>query len=71
VIRGRLRAQVRNNTASRTDVTLGYLLGQWLAGHQVEAMTRATYRRLIDSFIRPASGNTPISRLGPHPFEKL
>jgi integrase len=54
VIRDRLRAQVRENTAARTNVTLGYLLDQWLSGHQVEETTRATYRLLIDSFIRPA-----------------
>jgi integrase len=74
VIRDRLRAQVRENTAARTNVTLSYLLDQWLSGHQVEETTRTTYRLLIDSFIRPALGDTPISRLcrlGPRPFEQL
>jgi integrase len=44
------------------------------SGHQVEETTRATYRLLIASFIRPALGDTPMSRLcrlGPRPFEQL
>jgi integrase len=72
VIRDRLRTQAQENTAARTNVTLGYLLDQWLSGHQVEETTRATYRLLIDSFILPALGDTPISRLcwlGPRRFE--
>jgi len=36
VIRDRLRQQVRDDTAARTNVTLGYLLDPWLSGHQVE-----------------------------------
>lgn len=74
VLRDRLRAQVRDNTAARTNVTLGYLLDEWLAGHQVEETTRASYRLLIDGFIRPALGDIPIARLcrlGPRPFEQL
>src|SRR3981081_4493976 len=74
LIRDRLREQVRDNTAARTNVTLGYLLDEWLSGHQVEETTRATYRLLIDSFICPALGDTPMSRLcrlGPRPFEQL
>jgi integrase len=73
-LRDRLRAQVRDNTAARTNVTLSYLLDEWLAGHQVEETTRASYRLLIDGFIRPALGDTPIARLcrlGPRPFEQL
>jgi integrase len=74
VLRDRLRQQVHNNTAAKTNVTLGYLLDEWLTGHQVEETTRASYRLLIDSFIRPALGDTPIARLcrlGPRPFEQL
>jgi hypothetical protein len=73
-LRDRLRQQGKDNTAAKTNVTLGYLLDEWLAGHQVEETTRATYRLLIDGFIRPALGNTPISglcRLAPRPFEQL
>ncbi|MGH3514239.1 MAG: hypothetical protein ACRDRB_18485 [Pseudonocardiaceae bacterium] len=33
--------QVRDNTAARTNVTLGYLLDEWLSGHQVEETTCA------------------------------
>lgn len=74
VLRDRLRQQVKDNTAAKTNVTLGYLLDEWLASHQVEETTRATYRLLIDSFIRPTFGDTPLTRLcrlGPRPFEQL
>ncbi|MGB6163007.1 MAG: hypothetical protein WCF33_07040 [Pseudonocardiaceae bacterium] len=43
VLRDGLRAQVRDNTAVRTNVTLSYLLDEWLTGHQVEETTRASY----------------------------
>ncbi|MGH3913112.1 MAG: hypothetical protein ACRDTC_06840 [Pseudonocardiaceae bacterium] len=63
MLRDRLRAQVRDNTAAKTNVTLGYLLNEWLSGHQVEETTRASYRLLIDGFIRPALGDTPLGQL--------
>ncbi|MGH3962146.1 MAG: hypothetical protein ACRDRY_02660 [Pseudonocardiaceae bacterium] len=71
-IRDRLRQQVRDNTAARTNVTLGYLLDEWLSGHQVEETTRDSYRLLINGFIGPALGATPLAQLcrqGPRPFE--
>jgi len=74
LLRDGLRRQVQEATAARTNVTLGYLLDEWLSSHQVEETTRATYRLLIDGFIRPALGDTPMSRLcrlGPRPFEQL
>ena len=74
VLRDRLRQQVKDNIAAKTNVTLGYLLDEWLASHQVEETTRATYRLLVDSFIGPAFGYTPLTRLcrlGPRPFEQL
>jgi integrase len=74
LIRDRLREQVRDNTTARTNVTLGYLLDEWLSGHQVEETTRDSYRLLINGFIRPALGNTPLAQLcrqGPRPFEQL
>jgi integrase len=74
LVRDRLRGQVRDNTAARTNVTLGYLLDEWLSGHQVEETTRDSYRLLINSFIRPALGATPLAQLcrqGPRPFEQL
>jgi integrase len=74
LVRDRLREQVRDNTAARTNVTLGYLLDEWLSGHQVEETTRASYRLLINGFIRPALGATPLAQLcrqGPRPFEQL
>jgi integrase len=42
-LRDGLRRQVQEATAARTNVTLGYLLDEWLSGHQVEETTRATY----------------------------
>lgn len=63
VIRDQLRQQVRDNTAARTNVTLGYLLDEWLSGHQVEETTRDSYRMLIYGFIRPALGTTPLTQL--------
>ncbi|MGH3935750.1 MAG: tyrosine-type recombinase/integrase, partial [Pseudonocardiaceae bacterium] len=60
--------------AARTNVTLGYLLDTWLPRHQVEDGTRASYQLLIERFIRPALGNTSLSRLGrlgPRPFEQF
>jgi integrase len=74
VLRDRFRAQVRDDTAARTNVTLGYLLDEWLSGHQVEETTRDSYRLLINRFVRPALGETSLSRLsrlGPRPFEQL
>ncbi|MBV8542396.1 MAG: hypothetical protein JO115_24410 [Pseudonocardiales bacterium] len=74
LIRDQLRQQVRDNTAARTDVTLGHLLDEWLSEHQVQETTRAGYRLLIEGFIRPALGATPLAQLcrqGPRPFEQL
>ena len=50
VIRDQLRQQMRDNTAARTNVTLGYLVDEWLSGHQVEGTTRDSYRLLINGF---------------------
>jgi hypothetical protein len=41
--------------------SLGYPLDEWLTGHQVGETTCATYRLLIDGFIRQVFGDTPIS----------
>jgi hypothetical protein len=65
-------APVRGRLAS--NVTLGYLLDEWPSGHQVEETTRASYRLLINGFIRPPLGATPLAplcRQGPRPFEQL
>jgi hypothetical protein len=43
-LRDKFRRQVAEATAARTSVTLGYLLDEWLAGHQVEETTRTSYR---------------------------
>jgi hypothetical protein len=56
---------MKENTAAKTNVTLGYMLDEWSASHSVEETTRTTYRLLIEDFIRLALGDTPISRL-PH-----
>ena len=73
-LRDRFRAQLREQTAVRTGVTLGYLLDEWLAGHQVEATTRASYSLYVERFIRPALGDqtlTQLARHGPRPYEQL
>jgi integrase len=73
-LRDKFRTQVRERTAVRTGVTLGYLLDEWLAGHQVEATTRASYSLYVERFIRPALGDQTLARLaqlGPRPYEQL
>src|SRR5918998_618422 len=73
-LRDKFRRQVAEATAARTSVTLGYLLDEWVAGHQVEETTRTSYRIAIDKFLRPAVGDTSLSRLaqlGARPFEQL
>ena len=55
-------------------MTLGHLLDEWLAGHQVEATTRASNSLYVERFIRPALGDQTLSRLaqqGPRPYEQL
>jgi hypothetical protein len=56
-LRDDFRKQTENHTAVRTNVTLRVLLAEWLAGHQVEPSTRASYALLIDKFILPALGD--------------
>lgn len=62
-LRDKFRRQVAEATAARTSVTLGYLLDEWLAGHQVEETTRTSYRVAIEKFLKPAVGDTSLSRL--------
>jgi integrase len=55
-------------------VTVGYLLDEWLAGHQVEETTRTSYRVAIEKFLKPAVSDTSLSwlaQLGARPFEQL
>jgi integrase len=73
-LRDKFRRQVADATAARTSVTLGYLLDEWLAEHQVEETTRTSYRVAIEKFIKPAMGGTSLTRLaqlGARPFEQL
>ena len=73
-VSGQFRRQVAEATSARTSVTLGYLLDEWLAGHQVEETTRTSYRVAIENFIKPAIGDTSLTRiaqLGARPFEQL
>ncbi len=73
-LRDKFRRQVAEATSARTSVTLAYLLDEWLAGHQVEETTRTSYRVAIDNFIKPAIGDTSLTRmaqLGARPFEQL
>jgi hypothetical protein len=61
-LRDKFRRQVAEATSARTSVTLGYLLDEWLSGHQVEETTRASYRVAIDNFIRRNPSFAPRSR---------
>lgn len=73
-LRDKFRRQVADATAARTSVTLGYLLDQWLADHQVEETTRTSYQVAVEKFIKPAVGDTSLTRLGQlgaRPFEQL
>ncbi len=73
-LRDRFRQQVRSRTAVRSNVTLRYLLNEWITGHQVEPTTRETYALLIEKFIAPAIGDETLGKLaqlGSHPYEKL
>ena len=61
----------RPGTAVRTN---GTLLTEWLAGHQVEPSTRASYALLIGEIILPALGDQTLpapAELGPRPYERL
>ena len=62
VLRDGFRKQIDDHTAVRTNVTLRVLLAEWLAGHQVEPSTRASYALLIDKFILPALGDQTFPR---------
>ena len=46
-LRTKFRRQVTDATATRTSAMLGYLLGELLAGYQVEETTRTSYRVAI------------------------
>jgi integrase len=73
-LRDGFRKQIAEHTAVRTNLTLRVLLAEWLAGHQVEPSTRASYALLIDKFILPALGDQTLpalAKLGPRPYEKL
>jgi integrase len=48
-LRDNFRRQVKEQQAARTSVSLGYLLDEWLATHQVEETTKSTYRSLVES----------------------
>ena len=65
-MRDGFRMQIDDQTAVRTNVTLRVLLAEWLAGHQVEPSTRASYALLIDKFILPALGDQTLPALAKH-----
>lgn len=73
-LRDRLRTEVAESRSSRTNGTLGHLLGEWLDQHSGEKETVDDYRFLADSFVIPALGNVRLTRLiqpGPSPIEKF
>lgn len=74
VFRNQLRWQPQDNAAAKTNVTSRSATSPTSGPQATERATRTTNRPLIDSVIRPALGDTPISRLcrvGPRPFEQL
>jgi integrase len=73
-LRDRLRREVAESRASRTNGTLRYLLAEWLDQHPGEKETVDDYRFLAESFIIPALGNVRLTRLtqaGPSLVEKF
>jgi integrase len=48
---------------ARTKASFGTLLERWLAGHDVEITTRATYDSLIRNHIRPGIGAVSLAKL--------
>jgi hypothetical protein len=55
LVRDRLRAQVRDNTAARTNVTLGYLLDEWLSWNRQRGSQRGAHPRPPDHSLRYCS----------------
>ena len=73
-LRDGFRKQIADHTAVRTNVTLRVLLAEWLAGHQVEPSTRASYALADRQVHPPALGDQTLptlAKLGPRPYEKL
>jgi integrase len=50
-LRDSFHKQISKHTAVRANVMLRVLLAEWLAGHQVEPSTRASYALLIDTSV--------------------
>lgn len=48
---------------ARTKASLGYLVDRWLAAHEVEVTTRATYESLIRTYIRPGLESVGLAKL--------
>jgi integrase len=48
---------------ARTKASFGVLLDRWLAGHEVEVTTRATYHSLIRNHIHPGLGAVSLAKL--------
>lgn len=61
--RTRLLAEADALKTARTKASLGYLLDRWLAAHEVEVTTRATYESLIRAHIRPGLGSVGLAKL--------
>jgi hypothetical protein len=59
-LRDKFRRQVAEATAARTSVSMGYLLDEWLVGHQV-VDGRTSYRIAIENFLKPVIGNSSVS----------
>jgi integrase len=62
-IRNRFRNEVAEHKSARSNATLGYLLTEWLDHHDADENTVDDYRFLADTFIIPALGSIPLTRL--------
>ena len=62
-LRDRFRRELTQRKSARTRTTLGHLIHEWLDQHEVSAGTLEDYRFVTETFIIPALGDIPLTRL--------
>jgi integrase len=67
----KLQIEVDEQRSAQTTVTLGYTLDEWLRTVELEDSTRDTYVGYIERTIRPALGDTSISKITTRSLELL
>jgi len=67
----RLQAQVDQQRAPETSVSLSHALDEWLSANEIEDTTRRTYVGYIERTIKPAIGNVAIDKLNARTLETL